>query len=291
MMSESSEEQDLLLHEFTQQRLSDFATRPAQAVMLAGPTGSGKLALATALAEQLLTTTQKLADYPYHMIIRSEDGKSIGIDAIRGLERFLSLKVPVTAPLNRVIIIEDAHFLSGEAQNALLKTLEEPPAGTCIILTVNYGHALLPTVRSRLQHIAVKRPGQSMANTYFAARGFEEKAVQQAYAISGGLPGLMSALLQDAEHPLTKATEQARRLLSEPVYGRLLMVDELARQRQLALDTVRIIQQMARVSLQTATGPASRKWEAVLNAAYRTDEALDGNVQPKLALTNFVIHF
>lgn len=283
--------QDLLLHEFTEHRLSDFVAKPSQAAMLTGPTGSGKMTLAIMLAEQVLATQQKLADYPYHLIVKSEDGKSIGIDAVRELEHFLSLKVPVSTPHNRVVIIEDAHLLSGEAQNALLKTLEEPPAGTCIMLTVNYEHALLPTVRSRLQHIAVKRPDQSVAETYFQSQGFDEKAVQRAYTMSGGLPGLMSALLSDTEHPLTKATEQARQLLSQPAYGRLLMVDELARQRQLALDTVHIIQQMARVSLQTAAGPAAHKWQAVLRAAYQAAEALNGNAQPKLVLTNFVLQF
>ncbi|MDD4892365.1 MAG: hypothetical protein PHU85_20780, partial [Phycisphaerae bacterium] len=52
---------------------------------------------------------------------------------------------------NKVFIIRDAHLMNDEAQNALLKTLEEPPPGTFIILLTDQVHSLLETIRSRCQ--------------------------------------------------------------------------------------------------------------------------------------------
>ena len=284
---------ELLLHPATQLRLTDFAAAPAHAVLLIGPAGSGKHSLATGLSEQVLELAPRgLANYPYKMIIAADEGKAaIGIEAVRELEHFLSLKVPGRAAHNRAVIIEDAQLLTAEAQNALLKTLEEPPEGTFIVMTVNNEHALLPTIRSRTQTIAVKRPERTATEAHFQAQNFEPKAVQQAYAISGGLPGLMQALLEEADHPLVLATQRARELLSQPAYERLLAVDELARQRPLALDVAFILQQMARVSLQTATGQSAAKWQGILNAGYQAAEALTNSAQPKLALTSLMLSF
>ncbi len=283
---------DLVVHPLTIKQLENFTSAPAHALMLVGPTGSGKLALATRLAESLLELpSDSFATHPYGLIIRPEvDKKTITIDAVRQMEQFLSLKVPVKTANSRVIIIEDAHLLGTEAQNALLKTLEEPPEGTLLILTVSHEQALLPTIRSRAATIQVNRTERGQLETYFGKQDHDAKSVGQAYAISGGLPGLMNALLTDEEHPLKEATEWARRLLSQSTYERLTNVDELSKQRQLAINVAFILQQMARVSLQTASGRAAKKWRKILEAGYEAEEALNASAQPKLVLTELLLN-
>ncbi len=283
---------ELILHPTTRRRLEDFTAAPPHALLLVGPTGSGKQTLAASLSAVILELTAKgFADYPYKIAITAEDGKSIGIDAVRQLEHFLSLKVPGRTGHNRSVIIDNAQLLSIEAQNALLKVLEEPPPGTFIILTLSSEQAVLPTIRSRAPSITVMRPERTALETHFRARNFDNKAIGQAFAISGGLPGLMHALLEETDHPLMLATEKARQLLSQSAFERLLTVDELSKQRQLAIDTAFILQQMAHVSLQTASGNAAAKWQAVLQAAYDAAEALAASAQPKLALTNLALSF
>jgi hypothetical protein len=284
---------DLVLHPVTRRQLEDFSDTPAHAVLLAGPAGSGKQTLAVSLSETIIgLPAGSFATYPYKMMITSDEGKAIGIEAVRQIEHFLSLKVPGAAQAthNRAIIIENAHLLSNEAQNALLKTLEEPPPDTFIILTADNEKALLPTIRSRTQSISIKRPGQAAVEAYFGT-STDAQAIKQAYAVSGGLPGLMAALLDQTDHPLAQATKYARQILSQPPYGRLLIVDELSKQRQLAIDTARILQQMASVSLPTASGRTADKWQAVLVAGYEAAEALAASAQPKLALINLMLGF
>jgi DNA polymerase-3 subunit delta' len=277
-----------LLHPLTQRQIEDFAAAPVHAVILTGPAGVGKSKMAADLASQLLE--EPLEPYPYKLQLTPEDNKSIGIEAVRQLEHFLSLKVPRSAPVNRVVIIESAHTLTLEAQNALLKTLEEPPAGSLIILTANREQVLLPTIRSRAQTITVKRPAKSAVLDYFQAQGYEAETIGRVYNVSGGLPGLMQAMLDDIDHPLLKAVEKARQLLSLPAYERLLLVDELSKQRDLATDTVNILQQMAEVGLQTASQAAAKKWQRVLEAGYQAAEALSTNAQPKLVLTQLMLN-
>ncbi|HET7059913.1 MAG TPA: hypothetical protein VFH99_01175 [Candidatus Saccharimonadales bacterium] len=284
---------DLVLHPATRRQLEAFIKSPSQVLVLAGPEGAGKLALAKRLAGTILELPKDDFDsYGQALVISPEEGKkAIGIESARQLERFLRLKVPSGKRHDRAVIIEGGHLMTVEAQNALLKTLEEPPTGTIIMITVSYEPALLPTVRSRAQTITVQRPGQQALREFFNSRGFDAPEIDRIYVLSGGLIGLMSALLESDDHPLLKATEQARQLLSQPLYERLITIDGLSKDRTLATDTAGVLQRMARISLQTASGQAAKRWQAVLEASYEATEALSASAQPKLALTNLALKF
>lgn len=280
----------LLLHPQTKRTLDAFLARPSHAVILSGPAGSGKFALAGRTAEILLELEpENLTRYPYFRHISLTSGSKIGIETVRELEHFLSLKVPRSTTANRIVIIEQAELLSEEAQNALLKTLEEPPDGTVIILTAAHEQALLPTIRSRVQPVRVLAPPKADVHAFFQAAGRDAKAIGRAYDMSGGLPGLMHALLNGEEHPLLAVTEQVRQLLRQNQFERLLTVNRLAKQKDEAFNLTFILQQMAHVSLQTAQGSAARRWQQVFTASYRANEALAANGQAKLVLTRLML--
>jgi hypothetical protein len=78
--------------------------------------------------------------------------QSIGIELIKTMQKKLFLQ-PLKST-RKLIIIEEAHLLTTEAQNALLKVLEEPPKHTCIMLSTETKESLLPTIISRC-HIVV----------------------------------------------------------------------------------------------------------------------------------------
>lgn len=80
-----------------------------------------------------------------------------GIDELREIQPWLSLS-PVRRS-RRLWVIEHADLLSISAQNTLLKTLEEPPAASSIVLITNREYKLLPTVRSRTVRMAVESSG------------------------------------------------------------------------------------------------------------------------------------
>ncbi len=103
--------------------------------------------------------------YDISVIEKNSDSKkniqSIGIDEIKSLHKSIFLK-----PLNskvKAVILEDAHLMTIEAQNALLKVLEEPPEHTIIILGVNSSDSLLPTVLSRCQIIELPSSNVSLS--------------------------------------------------------------------------------------------------------------------------------
>jgi DNA polymerase-3 subunit delta' len=140
--------------------------RLAHALLFAGPEGIGKCSLAVAFATWLLceqggddacgecpgcrqAATGSHADL---LVVSVAAGKKeIGVDRARELKRFTQLQ-PLSGKA-KIGIIDGAHLLTVAAQNALLKTLEDPPRRSILILIANNPDALLPTVRSRLQRV------------------------------------------------------------------------------------------------------------------------------------------
>jgi hypothetical protein len=276
----------LILNPTTSTQLKAFKQRPSHALLLIGPAGSGKFSLAKTTAETILDI-ETIDGYPYSLHIAPEQS-TIGIEAIRNIEQFLSRKVPGSQPFKRIVIIEQSERLSTEAQNALLKNLEEPPADTLIILTATHASGLLPTIRSRVQTVKVNQPEKLALQEKFTAT--DPQTYARAYAMSGGRPGLLTALLSDSEHPLLQAADYARQMLGQSIYHRLLLVDELAKKPELALDVTLILQQMAHVSLQTASGATFKRWQNILSASYQASEALSASGQAKLVLTDLMLH-
>jgi DNA polymerase-3 subunit delta' len=95
--------------------------------------------------------------------------ESIGIDAVRGIERFL-YQTAVSAPY-RIAIIRDAEWLTDQAQNALLKVLEEPPKNGLIIIIARDRALFLPTLASRLQGIYFKTLSESAVLDFLGKYG------------------------------------------------------------------------------------------------------------------------
>src|SRR5689334_1204140 len=112
----------MVLNAHTQKAVDEYLAHPSHALCLVGPPGAGKHYMALQLAYEILGKTDEDAIYS---VGETDD---IGIEAVRKLQRFLQLKKPGTNEFRRVVIVENAERMSGEAQNALLKTLEEPPA-------------------------------------------------------------------------------------------------------------------------------------------------------------------
>lgn len=87
--------------------------------------------------------------------------QTIGIETIKLLQEKIFLK-PIKSA-NKMVIIEDAQLLTPEAQNALLKVLEEPPANTYIILGSVSKDSLLPTILSRCQVIPLEEENKKIS--------------------------------------------------------------------------------------------------------------------------------
>ncbi len=129
------------------------AGRLSHAYLFSGPRGVGKTSVARILAHQVNNLTYQ--DDAAHLdIIEIDAASNRRIDEIRDLRQ----KVHTTPTLAKykVYIIDEVHMLTREAFNALLKTLEEPPAHCIFILATTEPHKLPETIISRTQRFSFK---------------------------------------------------------------------------------------------------------------------------------------
>ena len=131
-------------------------------------------------------------------------GEQIGIDAVRAVADFI-VRTPQIAP-RKVAVITNADALNPHAANALLKTLEEPPADSYLILVSDSLRDLLPTLRSRCRLVAVRPPPTALALAWIREQmpaASSERIAALCFEY-GGAPYRVIAALERDEQPIAE---------------------------------------------------------------------------------------
>jgi DNA polymerase-3 subunit delta' len=198
-------------------------------LIFAGPAGIGKHLTAVAVAQTLNCLARKTTPdgepdacgvcaacsriargvHPDVLLIGPGDSGSIKIEQIRDAVERTGYR-PFEGK-RRVVIVEDADALVPAAQNALLKTLEEPPSSSMFILVTSRPDVLLPTVRSRCLHLAFRPLAARDIASALMARGHKEA---EALAVAATADGSLGCALQTSAGELVEAREVAELVLT-----------------------------------------------------------------------------
>lgn len=263
--------------------------RVPHALILHGPQGVGKGDIAAAFAMALLCETQRAdsdgcgacegcrlvsaGNHPDLTRITRQPKKSVRgkhveegdlrssivVDQIRELTRLAALK-PRRAP-RRLFVIDPADRMNVESQNALLKTLEEPPGRTVLLLVASRPHALLPTVRSRSFSVGFAAFAPRRLATLLEDRGLSAEEALARAALAAGRPALAVALdLEAYRARRDSALRMLERLLSGPEALRDLsaMASDVAGRTERSLDEgLDLLQALLRDAARTAFAAAN----------------------------------
>ena len=167
----------------------------SHAHLIIGPNGIGKSILARIFALKILN---KEKDIDYVDIVNYRPSKaSMGVDEVREIIEEVS-KRPYEGD-KKVIIIHEGSKLTIQAQNALLKTIEEPPQGVYIILLAESLETLLETIKSRCQVYKLTPLTKDELYKYIAIKGYDysEEEKSSAIAFSEGVPGRIDRYFND----------------------------------------------------------------------------------------------
>lgn len=223
-------------------------------LIFAGPSGVGKATTARALANTFLCPrpvegasaddlprpcgqcdacrVSNAGSHPDYRVVVKEliryhdkSGKSKGIELSATV-----IKAELVEPANltptlgwgRVFVIEQADLMTREAQNALLKTLEEPIGRTLIILLTDLPSMLLPTIHSRSQMLRFGPLPASRVDAELRARGVESAMAEAAARLADGSLGLALKWIDDGVVPSGRELQQ---VLEQLFAGRPLDVD------------------------------------------------------------------
>jgi DNA polymerase III subunit gamma/tau len=186
--------------------------RIAHAYLFCGPRGTGKTTIARIFAKCLECTNGPMVDFDDNDPRCREiaEGRSLDVLEIdgasnNGVEQVRELRetckyAPAASPF-KIYIIDEVHMLSTAAFNALLKTLEEPPAHVKFMFATTDPEKVLPTILSRCQRYDLRRIPASLISNHLAEIAKQEQVqIEPAalYAIARGAEGAM----RDAESTL-----------------------------------------------------------------------------------------
>ena len=199
--------------------IDDFkAGRLSNAVLIVGAPGIGKKTLARLIAKGLLCTdetdrpcgvcrackrfdTRAHPDLMYPEIAAKD--KTIKVDAIRGILDVLSRHAFEGG--QRVVLLENAERLTPQAQNSLLKSLEEARAGTTFLLTADRETAILPTIRSRCRVERMQPMSAKQVEKALGENGYAGAQARRAAFLCDGSVGRAQKMLSDPKDEQLRA--------------------------------------------------------------------------------------
>lgn len=182
----------------------------AHALLLTGPTGIGKWQLARQLAKALLCKQlvaqqaceqckscllDRAGNHPDLLLLQPE-GQSLGVDEIRRISEFTHGRAQQHG--NKVILVQHAERMTEAAANALLKTLEEPPANCFLVLCCQQPQRLKATILSRCQRwpLSAMNPEQLQQFLQERRHGLVPDFI---WYLSGGAPLQAETFIQSDE--------------------------------------------------------------------------------------------
>lgn len=280
---------NIILNEQTRKRLESLVSNPSHAIGLIGQEGSGKEFTADWLINMLKLTDNSQMDIFVNKVVPEND-KLISIDQIRNVKDFMTYSKNSNTNMLKVVVVDDAHLMSDEAQNSLLKLLEEPPDQTMIILLATSINSLLPTILSRLQLITIFPPTKSQATEFY--KEIPRDKFEKYWIMSGGNMGLLTSLLSNSNNELLESIDLAKELLKNDSYGRLILINNLDKQAALGvLQAMKIIARSTfiKVTQNTSGLPTAKYWHKVSMETLRTEEDLRKSANLKLVMTKYAL--
>lgn len=249
----------LLGHEWAVDLLRQHVVNgPRHAYLFTGPAGVGRRTLALRFAQALNAdnppapgefdpasrTSQQLERMQHadlSVVQVAEDAREIKIEQIRDLGRGLAL-APYMAAW-KIALLLNLEQSTESAQNALLKTLEEPPARVILLLTAESAEALLPTIVSRCETLRLRPLGLAeTAAGLHTQFGLPPDQADLLAHISGGRPGAALRLHAQPETLAQRAAwlDDLTDLLAAGVVARFAYVEKLSKDKPALLGALEV---------------------------------------------------
>jgi DNA polymerase-3 subunit gamma/tau len=197
--------------------------RVAHAYIFSGARGVGKTTAARILAKALncvhgptptpcgeCDSCREIATGTSLDVIEIDAASNRGIDQIRELREMV--RYAPASSRSKVVILDEAHMLTGEASNALLKTLEEPPDRVIFVMATTQPEDLVDTIRSRSQHFHFRALTFGEITTRL-----EEIAQKENLKIDAGALAVISRMAEGSMRDALSLLEQARAYCGEVI--------------------------------------------------------------------------
>ena len=278
--------------------------RIAQAYLFLGPEGVGKSTVARwFLSDKLVgvDSTGIEAHPDFSLLQREQNEKtgrlknSISIEQVRALRERLSMSS--FSGGRKAALIANAEWMSNEASNALLKTLEEPTKQTTIILTAASEARLPETIKSRCQVLRFNLVSAKEIEDYLMDNGGQATVASQISKSAYGRPGQAIAYLQNPELLAEYQTEVKRfeQTLTHPLSTRLTLAEQIIKKDKSSKENVlgkldlweRVLHDHLHKDIDNKE---VSRWAQAIRSLHETRKAIFANTNLQISLENFLIN-
>lgn len=260
-----------------QATVEQLANRLPQSLMIIAEPGLDGAGVARHLAHYHRSDVLTVSPLPQKNIISTEQ--------IRDLTAILR----TYSSVRRVVIINPANIMTESAQNALLKTLEEPNPNTHFLLIAETSTDLLPTIQSRCQQLTLHRTTASQDAQLLEKTALTPQEKRQIAFLAAGLPLLITELSQDAKKLAERQTiaADAKHILEHPSSYASLKCALRYTDRASALQLIDILLRFIHFQLKHATQPPTM--HRLLQKVLEAEKSLLANGNTRLALLKIVL--
>ena len=248
------------MNQKTKQLLEGFIRRPNSSLLLVGTKAQGVEACVTYVKEQLL----KGEDKNNFLTFGDKDDKNTSVEEIRDFKSSITTKVGSKNPVARIAYIKGIQNASKEAQNALLKVLEEPVAKTVIILQSDDRLGVVSTILSRCQIVPVLPLSEEQALSDATKAGIAPAQAKKAYLMSYGDAETFAALLKEDSSEISEQLESAKDFLRLSPFERL----QLQKSYDTSSNLMKLLDGLLLLSgagLHNSKGVQTTKWSGIVS--------------------------
>ncbi len=263
-----------MINDKTERLLKAFIDNPRSSVMIEGGFEMGADEVISMLSQKLLGNTHKSNVITIH----PDEKDTISVDTIRELKTKFATKAGDQLAISRIAIIKRAETMTIEAQNALLKLLEEPTANTLLVVETSSAKKLLETITSRTQVIPVLPIVLEQAEAYCRKHKIPNDECSRAYLMSGGNSQMFLDIVHGRDSASVKAIQTAKTFLKNSVFERLKSQKDYADSENMQM----LLSGMQAVGEAALHSTHAHNWEKVLQEVHKAKELLANNVNTKL---------
>jgi DNA polymerase III subunit delta' len=274
----------ILINPITKILLNGYISNPSSTLMLIGSDHHGINEISQYLSDNLLGKAFK----NNKIIVEPEEGKSILINQIRDLKKSLTTKIISKSKVGRVAIIRQADLMTNEAQNAVLKLVEEPVDKTSVILEVRDPSKIITTIKSRCQTIKLLPITKDHANQYSNKNSYSVSSSSTAFLLSKGQAKLYQALLENDVDSAIINIQEAKHFLALSTFEKLNSQNKYSKYENLS-ELLEGLDRIAEAGMHFANIKTLNRWTKIVKTIRECQKLLKANVNVKLIFLRLCI--
>ncbi len=284
----------MLISQNTKRQIDLFLVNPSNSLVIESPVRGAGIEMSYGLIRKLLKLPDDYILENSHNFYKIEkDNNTVQIDSIRDLIKQLKLKSLNNNLINRIGLVTDAHLMSEESQNSILKLLEEPPSDTVIILLSQSLAALKPTIISRSAIIKITKPSYAEFIQYYSIDS-KNMDIKNKFDLTDGNSDYYVKYLSD-EIDISKSEDiiLIKKFLSANKLDRLLMINDFCISKNVFDNLLFTMKNMVKIGLDNSiikNNNQQKFWISYLKAIETTETGSVHSVNRKLLFTNLCLN-